>query len=414
MVSKFFSSKGGGGIGALIYLLDKKRVALQLAKILKGNEELTRKLIEQITNKQKVTVGCLSFSEENIDEDLKFKLMEEFENVLMAGLEPEQYNILWVEHTDKGRLELNFVIPKIELSTKKAMQPYYHNSDLPRVEMWQDMTNLKYGFSNPKDPQNQRNVNTTKVEISKTKSYESLNIQLQQSVKEGKLKSRDQMINFLEDNNIQITRKSDNYLSLKLPNSKKARRFKHDIYTSKFISLESINIMQVEKEEKIEHFKKMNVAQEIKKLSVRLEQYVENKAIKNKKKYPYTPESKMELEDIKIEYTGGQDDIVGEEVIRRIGEARIVRQEVRTELTNSYEKSLKGFIRKRRDLEQELREDAEHVVTKDDKSNEQLQELFERVISKVGELGGKVEQFISSIKEKIESKLSSRKIRRNK
>lgn len=413
MVGKFFSSKGGGGIGALIYLLDKKRVALGLAKILKGNEELTRKLIEQITNKQKVTVGCLSFSEENIDETLKFKLIEEFENVLMAGLHKDQYNILWVEHTDKGRLELNFVIPKIELSTKKAFQPYYHKVDLPRVEMWQDMTNLKYGFTNPKDPENQRNVNTTKVEISKTKSYESLNIQLQQLVKEGKLKSRDQMINFLEKDDIKITRISDNYLSLKLPNSKKARRFKHDIYTSKFISLESINIMQVEKEEKIESFKNMNVAQEIKNLSIRLEQYVEAKAIKNQKKYPYTPESKMELEDIKIEYTGGQDDIVGEEVIRRIGEARIVREEVHTELRNSYEKSLKGFIRKRRDVEQELREDAEHVVSKNGTSTRGVQSLFDRIIGKIGEFGGKVEQFISSIKEKIESNSSSRKIRRN-
>jgi hypothetical protein len=413
MVGKFFSSRGGGGIGALIYLLDKKRVALGLAKILKGNEKLTRKLIEQITNKQKVTVGCLSFSEENIDETLKFKLIEEFENVLMAGLHKDQYNILWVEHTDKGRLELNFVIPKIELSTKKAFQPYYHKVDLPQVEMWQDMTNLKYGFTNPKDPENQRNVNTTKVEISKTKSYESLNIQLQQLVKEGKLKSRDQMINFLEKDDIKITRISDNYLSLKLPNSKKARRFKHDIYTSKFISLESINIMQVEKEEKIESFKNMNVAQEIKNLSVRLEQYVENKAIKNKKKYPYTPEQEEELEDIEMHYTGGQDDIVGEEVIRRIGEARIVRQELHTELRNSYEKSLKGFIRKRRDVEQELREDAEHVVGKNDRSAGELRELFENIISKIGEFGKKVEQFINSINGKVENKESPRKIRRN-
>jgi len=413
MVVKFFSNKGGGGIGAINYLLDKKRVALDQAKLLKGNEELTRKLISLIDNKQKLTVGCLSFSEKNIDEDLKFKLIEDFENILMAGLDKNQYNILWVQHTDKDRLELNFAIPKLELKSKKALQPYYHKSDLARVEIWQDMTNLKYRFDNPKDPKNRRSVNTTKVEISKTKSYESVNKQIQNAVREGKIKSRDELILALERNNIEITRKSDDYLSLKLPNSKKARRFKHDIYTSRFTSLESINIMQGEKEEKIENFKNMDVTQEIKNLSVRLEKYVEDKAIKNKKKYPYTHEPIMELEDIKIEYTGGKNDSTGEEVIGRIREARSMRQEVLGEIRDGYSESLKGFVRKRRDVEHELREDAEDVVNKNGTGTRGVQSLFGRTIGKLGELGGKIEQVINKIKEKIESNSSSRKIRRN-
>jgi hypothetical protein len=414
MVVKFFSNKNGGGTGAIDYLLDKKRVALKQAMLLKGNEELTRKLIELIDNKQKLTVGCLSFSEENIDKDLKFKLMDEFELMLLAGLDPEQYNILWVEHTDKGRLELNFAIPKLELSTKKALQPYYHKSDLPRLEMWQDMTNLKYGFSNPKDPKNQRNVNTTKVEISKTKSYESLNRQLQQFVKEGKIKNRNHVISLLEKNNIRITRKSDNYISLKLPNSKKARRFKGDIYTSRFTSLDSLNIIKEEQEEEIEDFKNLDVDSEIVKLSIRLEKYAEDKAIKNKKKYPYTPEPEEELEDIEMHYTGGQgDDSIGEEIIGRIREERSLRQDAHEELRNSYLKSLKGSKRTRGDVEQEFRENAEYVVSENGTSTRGVQSLFDRIIGKIGELGGKVEQFISSIKEKIESNSSSRKIRRN-
>ena len=36
-----------------------------------------------------------------------------------------QYSILWVEHQDKGRLELNFVIPNMELQSGKRLQPYY-------------------------------------------------------------------------------------------------------------------------------------------------------------------------------------------------------------------------------------------------------------------------------------------------
>ena len=50
--------------------------------------------------------------------------MEDFEKHLLPSLESDQYNILWVEHTDKGRLELNFVIPKIELTRKIALNPF--------------------------------------------------------------------------------------------------------------------------------------------------------------------------------------------------------------------------------------------------------------------------------------------------
>ncbi|MEC4460013.1 relaxase/mobilization nuclease domain-containing protein, partial [Klebsiella pneumoniae] len=42
----------------------------------------------------------------------------------LPGLDKDQYSILWVEHTDKGRLELNFLIPNTELLTGKRLQPY--------------------------------------------------------------------------------------------------------------------------------------------------------------------------------------------------------------------------------------------------------------------------------------------------
>ncbi|WP_213085254.1 relaxase/mobilization nuclease domain-containing protein, partial [Neisseria gonorrhoeae] len=45
----------------------------------------------------------------------------------------DQYNCLWVEHRDKGRLELNFVIPNIELLSGKRLQPYYYAA-FPPIE----------------------------------------------------------------------------------------------------------------------------------------------------------------------------------------------------------------------------------------------------------------------------------------
>jgi hypothetical protein len=71
--------------------------------------------------------------------------MDSFEACLFAGLDLDQYNCLWVEHRDKGRLELNFVIPNIELTTGKRLQPYYHSADTKRVDAWRTIQNLTYG-----------------------------------------------------------------------------------------------------------------------------------------------------------------------------------------------------------------------------------------------------------------------------
>nr|WP_232221531.1 relaxase/mobilization nuclease domain-containing protein [Desulfovibrio sp. 6_1_46AFAA] len=40
-----------------------------------------------------------------------------------AGLEPDQRNILWVQHSHAGHHELHFVIPRVELSSGKAFNP---------------------------------------------------------------------------------------------------------------------------------------------------------------------------------------------------------------------------------------------------------------------------------------------------
>ncbi|WP_419789764.1 relaxase/mobilization nuclease domain-containing protein, partial [Shewanella xiamenensis] len=66
----------------------------------------------------------MSFAEADLPRETKDKLMSDFEKLLLPGLDADQYSCLWVEHRDKGRLELNFVIPNIELTSGKRLQPY--------------------------------------------------------------------------------------------------------------------------------------------------------------------------------------------------------------------------------------------------------------------------------------------------
>lgn len=251
MIVKFLSNKSGGGTGSVNYLLNQERVQDGTARILKGDEQITRQLIESITKKQKTTFGVMSFEEANIPEAQKYELMDQFERTFCAGLNKEQFNILWVEHTDKGRLELNCIIPKVELSTGKAFNPYNHGSDLHIKDLFTKSINLKYGFSDPQDPAKTASVSGSKKEIRLFQDYEKLDQQLKTLVAQGAIQDRSEMIDLLKQNGIDVTRTGADYISVKLPESKKARRLNGGIYNEQFTSvdeLRDVREIQVERE----------------------------------------------------------------------------------------------------------------------------------------------------------------------
>ncbi|GAA7133211.1 hypothetical protein HpBGD42_06520 [Helicobacter pylori] len=239
MLVKFWGTNqgGGDGDGSVNYLLNE-RVEQGTAKVLKGDANLTKSLLLSLTQKHKACVGCLSFEESNIDESLKYELMESFENALLTESMQNRYNILWVEHTDKGRLELNFVIPKIDLEKQKAFNPYYHKVDLKRIDTWKDCINLKHNFTNPKDLEKQQisNYHNTKTPQGKAifKNYKELDNYLYNAVTQGLLNSRAEIIELLQASNYEITRQGKDYISVKLPNQQKAKRLKGIIYDERF------------------------------------------------------------------------------------------------------------------------------------------------------------------------------------
>ncbi|MFP6314750.1 relaxase/mobilization nuclease domain-containing protein [Helicobacter pylori] len=244
MLVKFcgINQGGGDGDGSVNYLLNE-RVKQGTAKVLKGDANLTKSLLLSLTQKHKACVGCLSFEEPNIDENLKHELIESFENALLTESMQNRYNILWVEHTDKGRLELNFVIPRIDLITQKAFTPYYHSADITRIDIWKDYINLKHVFTNPKDLEKQHNMqfHNTKTPQGKEllETYEKLDKLIQENL--GKLfNSREDIINFLKDNQCEVTRQGKDYISVKLPNEPKTKRLKGFYYHEKFRSITDI------------------------------------------------------------------------------------------------------------------------------------------------------------------------------
>ncbi|MGN8353809.1 relaxase/mobilization nuclease domain-containing protein [Helicobacter pylori] len=305
MLVKFWGTNqgGGDGDGSVNYLLNE-RVERGTAKVLKGDANLTRSLLLSLTQKHKACVGCLSFEESNIDESLKYELMESFENALLTQEMQGRYNILWVEHTDKGRLELNFVIPKIDLDKQKAFNPYYHKVDLKRIDTWKDCINLKHNFTNPKDLEKQHNIQQHQTKNPQNKellaTYEKLDKLIQDNL--GKLfNSRDDIINFLKANQCEVTRQGKDYISVKLPNEPKAKRLKGFYYHETFRTIKDIRNQlsearqrESQRERSNSHTTNDNHAELLRELENKLHRHIEYKQQYYKKLHQSTSKDPRE------------------------------------------------------------------------------------------------------------------------
>ena len=234
MLVKFNSRGKGGGSGPIDYLLGKDRNR-DKAVVLRGDVEQTKRLIDSLSFSRNYTSGTLSFSEKNIPEEQKQALMDEFSKMLLAGLDADQFDILWVEHRDKERLELNFLIPNIELGTGKRLQPYYDKVDRARVNAWQQVNNDLYGFTDPHDPQNKRFAVTSQdLPKERKKAVEIITNSLINLVDQGAIKNRDDVIQELTANGFEISRKTKTSISIKDPQGGKNIRLKGALYEVDF------------------------------------------------------------------------------------------------------------------------------------------------------------------------------------
>lgn len=279
MLVKFFENKKGGSSAVLDYLLNERREQ-GTAKVLKGDDKLTRELINSISNKQKVCAGVLSFSEnaDQINEQTKKDIMESFEKALLTDQMKGRYNILWVEHSDKnGRLELNFVIPKIDLESQKSFNPYYHKADLKRIDCWKDIQNIQHGLSDPKDPSRERALQAPTKKREMIKDYLELEKIIESQIGTT-INSKSDLLEFLKGAEIEVTRNGKDYISVKLQDQAKAKRLKGSIYSDEFKQISYITTANRERAESEREYNSRDSSKELDKLSHQLREQIQRKA----------------------------------------------------------------------------------------------------------------------------------------
>lgn len=234
MIIKIHSRGVGSGSSPVDYLLGKERDR-EDARLDRGDPEQMIQLIDSSNYAQKYTSGVLSFAERDLDERQKQAIMDSFEHSLLPGLDKNQYSVLWVQHQDKDRLELNFVVANVELQSGKRLQPYYDRADRPRLNAWKDLINDHYQLHDPNDPINKRELCTpNNLPRSKKEASEAITNGLLGMAEQGRLSNRNDVVKTLEVAGFEIARTTRKSISIKDPEGGQNIRLKGTLYEQDF------------------------------------------------------------------------------------------------------------------------------------------------------------------------------------
>ena len=226
MIVEFFRYGAGLSKGPLDYFLGKKRDR-EHAKILSGNEQEVAGLIDSSPFAKKYTSGCLSFYESDLSDEAKRKIMADFEHCLFPGMSSDQYRVLWIEHRDKineetgeRRLELNFLIPNTEILTGNRLQPFYHEADMPRVDLFKKIINFEHQLHDPDDPMFRQDIKTKKSLPKNTADIKRvLDVAARKQIEGGFITDRDSMKKWLTALGLEITGVKPNSISIRNPHN---------------------------------------------------------------------------------------------------------------------------------------------------------------------------------------------------
>lgn len=214
--------------------------------VLQGDPAQITVLCDSLSFKNRYTSGVLSFSPEESAKiaatpGLKEQLIEELREFAYAGVKNDDCKLLLVvQHEHTGRLELHYLIPRVSLESGKYFNPFPPNYDgrkgkgtnniyKEHNDTFTDYMCSKYGLQNPRDPSIAREIKVSKFDPNKV-DKKAINDAVGKLIDSGGIKSREDIVSFLEKAGGTITRNGADYLSVKFDDNKKAIRLRGEYY----------------------------------------------------------------------------------------------------------------------------------------------------------------------------------------
>jgi hypothetical protein len=250
MLIKFFRNGKGVGAGPVGYLVADKVLAYDdnrdlirdadgqpmtvtrepLPEVLRGNPDRTEALIDASRHQWTYRAGVISFAVEDAPtEEQQAEVMDGFEQLAFAGLDPTQYDMLWVRHTHEDRVELHFCTPRMELTSGRSLNiapPGYQNA----FDSLRDVMNLRHGWADPMELERIQEVRDTIETPTRAQGRDELHAWLQDQISVGLITDRASMLDALVDAGFDIPRAGKAYLTAQDPDTSERWRLKGEIF----------------------------------------------------------------------------------------------------------------------------------------------------------------------------------------
>ncbi|WP_085864498.1 relaxase family protein [Pseudooctadecabacter jejudonensis] len=250
MLIKFFPNGKGAGAGPVGYLVAERVLAYDgnrdlirdadgqpktvtrdpWPEVLRGNPERTEALIDASRHQWTYRAGVISFADSDAPtEDQQAEVMDGFERLAFAGLDPEQYEVLWVRHRHEGRVELHFCTPRLELTTGKSLNiapPGYQDA----YDSLRDVMNQRHGWADPMDVERTQDVRDIIESPTRAQGRDELHAWIQDQIDMGQINDRATMVDALTDAGFDLPRTGKAYITARDPETGERWRLKGEIF----------------------------------------------------------------------------------------------------------------------------------------------------------------------------------------
>ena len=250
MMIKFHkaSSSGGSAADYLEDVKDHKGRPREKVEVLRGDPYRVGQIADSLDFKHRLTACVIAWApEDNPSPEQIDEVLDNFEHLAWAGLDPERYAWSAVRHEEpSGGVHVHIMAARVDLQTGKSLNiaPPGWQRDFDPLR---DMQNNKHGWARPDDPARANDVHLEsyekKIKAEAVKSGEppaTLDIEvltdyLIERIHMGHINHRTDIKAALEElNDVTVTRAGRNYISVKLPGVGKATRLRGEIYDEQF------------------------------------------------------------------------------------------------------------------------------------------------------------------------------------
>jgi len=286
---KFLNRGQGSARSALDYTLgkyDSNKKERQSVEVLRGNTEQVTAVADSLEFKHRYRSAVIAWHKEDKPtiEQMQ-EVLDDFEKIAFAGLEPNQYCYYAVMHDND---HIHIITPRVELQSGKSFNiapPGWQNT----YDLIRDKFNEKYNWARPDDPARSRVVNQSihiHGGLSHTKAKKELNSAVMDMVNKGIItnaKEVEQYLNGIEGVTVK-QRRSKKSLSVIVEGIKKPIRLEGLAYGREFSVTELVRELEKEQEQR-DRRSQEDRAREVVRIERELEQVAGARADYNRGRY---------------------------------------------------------------------------------------------------------------------------------